>query len=469
MYLFKKYFVCLLCISLFGIPLYAQETSFITNKAFIQLLEPLDTQNRLKNSTLASELPLTREDAAVIITTLLGYEGLAKDYKNSTLFTDVTTHKGEIHWVAERGIMTATNLFNPKEKVTKEQALLIIQRLQNKVNLQEEWRHTCYAIDSSSQMSLIPTYDAISFGWATLNEDKQTNTFNLDTAKAENDFKVPIGFEQPLDLAKTNGVETYLMIFFEDKEGSALRLLTDKEKSTLLINEIVKISQDLTKEGQTRAFDGITIDFENFISKDLQQPYTAFLKQLSLELKKINKKLNVAVPPNTYFKGYDYKGIGEAADKVILMAHDYAPKQLTALEQASGIVMTPITPINEIYKVLASITHPTTGVQDSHKIALQISYGSTQWQYKDGKVLHSKPYTPSYDKIYQRLEQSSTQTYYSEIYQNPYATYEQDGIKNIIWYENNKSVDAKKTLAKLFDIQNISYWRLGIIPIDYVE
>ncbi|MEG0847336.1 MAG: glycosyl hydrolase family 18 protein, partial [Niameybacter sp.] len=118
----------------------------------------------------------------------------------------------------------------------------------------------------------------------------------------------------------------------------------------------------------------------------------------------------------------------------------------------------------EIYKAFCAITHPITGVQDTNKIVLQISYGSTQWQVQDGKVLNAKPYTPTYDKIYERLRISDTQAIYDEQYQNPYAVYEQNDVKNIIWYENNKSVQAKIDLAKLFGIQGVSYWRLGTIP-----
>lgn len=34
-----------------------------------------------------------------------------------------------------------------------------------------------------------------------------------------------------------------------------------------------------------------------------------------------------------------------------------------------------------------------------------------------------------------------------------------------MWYENQRSIEAKITLAKLLGITNTSYWRLGIIQI----
>lgn len=456
--------VLILCMMLsIATGVYAQEVTNISTLEFTKLLKPLDTSNRL-NINESSKALLTREKAAALIIKLMGYEGIAKDYKNSTLYKDVTAYKGEIHIVSQLGIMsgTGTGLFTPTKPVTYEQAKIITQRIQNKLNKQATWNHAFYAISSSSQMELIPTYDAVSFGWAQVGYDAAKQSFGIQTTQG--DFKVPTGFYKPLDLAKSNGVETYLMVFFEDKNGMAKQLLNNETQVDKLIKQIVDLSNGITKDGVTRAFDGVTIDFENFISSDLAIPYTKFLSKLKTQLKLHNKKLNVAVPPTIHFKGYDYRGIGEYADKVILMAHDYSTKSLTPFEQEIGRIITPLTPINEVYASFAAITNSATGIQDKSKLVLQISYGALQWQTKEGKVINSKAYTPTYDKIYARLKNSSTQSLYDETYQNPYAVYEENGIRNIIWYENNKSVKAKTDLAKLFGIQGISYWRLGMIP-----
>lgn len=459
--------VCFILSLFIGMPNFASAKSVevITTLEFTQLLKEIDKENRLDVKGASSE-PLTREKAAAIIVRLMGYEGIATEYKTSTLFHDVSSYKGEIHIIYELGIMSGVGQgkFNPSGKVTKEQALVICDRIKNKLNTNKGWQHAFYALSSSSQMDKIPNYDAISFGWAQINYDAKAGSFKLETINANNDFKIPSGFYKPMDLAKSNDVETYLMVFFEDRGGSAKKLLTNTVQRDELISQIVSLCNQITKDGVTRSFDGVTIDFENFISSELKEPYNQFLSKLKAELKKTNKKLNVAVQPTTHFKGYDYKAIGEFSNKVILMAHDYAPKALTTFEQEIGRVMTPITPISQIYKDLKNITNATTGVKDLSKIVLQISYGSTQWQLQNKKVIHSKPYTPTYDKIYERLNKPGTKSNYSEVYQNPYATYEQEGTQNIIWYENNKSVAAKINLARLFGIQNVSYWRLGIIP-----
>lgn len=98
------------------------------------------------------------------------------------------------------------------------------------------------------------------------------------------------------------------------------------------------------------------------------------------------------------------------------------------------------------------------------KIALQISYASTQWQVSSNIVKNTKAYTPSYSQVVTRLNTAGTTTYFDEISQNPYAVYSANNVKNVIWYENNRSVTAKLDLAKLLGIQGVSYWRLGNMP-----
>lgn len=450
----------------------------ITRQIFIQLMSAMDKPHVLEDELqIRPQDKITREEAASIIIQLLGYEGIAKGYEKSTMFTDVTSNKGAVHVVAELGIMNGVggSQFNPKGNITQQQAEAIINKMTTKLNTQTKWLNGFYALSSSSQMDKIPKLDAVSFGWAQVQYDEVTKEIGVNISSAYgNDFSMPEGFEIPIDLASHNGVETYLMVYLENKAiytdelGKKVMLsealLTHEPIRRAVIDQIVSLSSGMTKAGVTRSFDGVTIDFENFYNAATKEPYNQFLRELKSELDKHNKKLNVAVHPNTYFKGYDYKGIGEVADKVILMAHDYAPKTLTQSEQERGVTVTPQTPINQIYEALKAITNPKTGVSDKEKIVLQISFASTQWQVNDGKVLNNKPYTPTYDKIYQRLIHKDTEIFYDKIYQNPYATYTQDGIKNVIWYENESSIQAKIDLAKLFDIDNISFWRIGTVP-----
>ena len=432
--------------------------ALMTEKAFInELLKVSKTGAVL---ITGSDEILTREKAATLIVNYLGYEAIAK--KQNNLFKDVTSSQGEISLVSQLGLMNGlgSGLFQPNGKVTVSQGSLIINRIKNKLETPITWKHAFYAIQSSSQKEWIKGYDAVSFGWSQLERDANNN-FMISISNTENDFKVPVGFEAPMDFAKANGVETYLMVYFENKGMLAKSFLEDELQRASVISQLVSLSQGMTKDGVTRAFDGVTIDFEQFLSSDLKGLYNTFIKELKSALQKEGKKLNVAVQPTLYFKGYDYKGIGEAADHIILMAHDYGAITLTELERQMGITTTPLTPIKEVYDALYEAG---LSISDKSKIALQFSFASLQWQSQNNQVINSRAYTPSYDKIEARLSLSGSMKHFDHYLQSTYATYEENGIQNIIWYEDINSIHSKIDLAKLMGITSVSYWRLGIIP-----
>lgn len=437
--------------------LYAAEKTYITETEFANKLSTITKIEADFQTLVDSQQALTREKAATMIVDYLGYEALSHDLKGNTNFKDVESSKGEIALISQLGIMNGmgNQLFGPNECLTEEAANSILNRLQSKLQTQSNWKHACYAISSSSQMDWIKDYSAISFGWAQVfhQEDKFVVANDLG------DFKVPSGFEKPMDEAKANGVETYLMVYFDGKDVQAL--LNNVAQSERVINQIVTLTNGTTKDGVTRAFDGVTIDFESLADSSLKAPYVNFLKQLKSALTLQNKKLNVAVQPTLYYKGYDYKGIGEVADRVILMAHDYGARSLNEQEQQAGITTTPLTPIDDVY---AALWEAKNAIGDTNKIALQFSFASIQWQKQNGMVLNNKAYTPTYDKIAARLQSAGTQVKFDAYYQSTYATYEENGISNTIWYEDVKSIKAKMELAKLLGINNFSYWRLGMIP-----
>ena len=443
------------CLSLTS--LYARTGNQITEAAFANLLNTI--QKVGSKTQTGSESPLTREKAACMIVDFLGYTAIAKDMAQNTSFTDVSSSKGEIEVVSELGIMNGVgnHCFQPKAYVTLESAQAIVDKVKNKLQVTSTWNHACYAISSSSQMDWIKDYQAVSFGWAEVL--KTQNGFKV--SESEGNLKVPSGFEKPIDLAKANGVETYLMIYFEDQGGEAQSLLTSPTARSTLITEILSLTNGITKDGVTRGFDGVTIDFEGFKESSLRANYVSFLQELKTALKAQNKKLNVALQPTTYYKGYDYAGIGIIADHVILMAHDYGARSLSLSQQQAGMTTTPLTPIDDVF---AALLEAKKSIKDSNKIALQFSFASLQWQKQNGTVLNSNAYTPSYDKIQTRLQTIGTNVHFDDYYQCTYATYENNGITNVIWYEDAKSIQTKMELAKLLGIHSFSYWRLGMLP-----
>lgn len=430
--------------------------------------------------------PITREEMAIMIVRTLGYDTLAKqlDFLGKP-FNDVTRNFGYITIGRDLGIIAGdgTN-FHPNDTATREQAAAMMMRMYNKLNTPMEELHAFYAISSSSQIDKFPYLDSVSFGWARLEYDESTKKVIVNTDGRDNEYYIPTGYAEVLNKASSSQLSRQLMFFVKDQDvldpvsGKKVKLaeyiVTDPDVKAEVIEEIVSMVNSTSKHGSTVEFDGVVSDFEGFKGEKLRLAYNDFLARLKDKLSETGKKLYVAVHPRlmpgqAYFDGYDYRTIGRIADKVILMAHDYAAVTLTETEMQSGYTDTPLTPLDDVYYALRSITDPATGVEDHSKIWLQLSLDAVQWKLKDGKVINSNAYRPAYEQLYRRFT-TGISLFYSEYSQNPYAKYynTEDGTDNVIWYENQRSIAEKIKLAKLFGIKGLSLWRLGNIP-DYAD
>ena len=164
-----------------------------------------------------------------------------------------------------------------------------------------------------------------------------------------------------------------------------------------------------------------------------------------------------------YFDGYDFRAIGDICDKVIVMAYDYYAKAISSEVMESGFTTTPVTPFDEVYYALKMVTDPNTGVRDRSKIILGVSMSNVGWTLVDGTIENSTGNTYSYEEIAEMIE-NGAEVKYSDKYRNPYIVYEDGSEKQIVWYEDERSIEDKVKLAEMFGINGISVWRLGLIP-----
>lgn len=463
---------------------YPDEGSFADNLDkdrwyFPYIESALDNGAIIKETQLfRGDEPITREEMAVMIVRALGYDGLSKRLSaNCTSFSDVSRNEGYITLAKDFGIISGVgnDLFKPLDNAKREEAAAMIVRMYERLNAKIEDIHGFYAIKSSNQSDMIKSLNSVGFGWSRLeyNQDKVIlNTTRINN----NEFAIPTGFFEPMDIAKKNNTNTMMMVFARDEKvpGGVLlaeHIITEPEVREKVIDNIVEQVNLIQKDGFTAEFDGVVIDFENLRGDNSKNSFNKFLIELKEKLDKSDKRLYVALHPvmqpgHAYFDGYDFKTVGEIADKVILMAHDYYAKQLTEAEMEMGYTLTPLTPIDQIYWALKHITDKDTGVQQPDKILVQFSFDSVQWKVKNGKVINKYPYSPDYDSIRKRILADDVTIKYSDLYQNSYTDFynDVDGTDNIIWYEDSRSIDAKLKLIKMFGLKGISLWRLGNIP-----
>lgn len=428
-----------------------------------------------KTKSFLPDTPITREEMAVMFVKALGLSDAAKTAESSALqFNDVTTNKGYIGVAYDIGMINgiSQNTFAPASTAKREEAAAMLARVYAKYYGKTDFLHSFYAISSYSQKGLTSKMDAVTFGWSAMANDSKGVWLNTGSEGA-NEFKIPSGYEDIISYVESNKTKAHLGVYMDTSDGVKDMLLSaDKRKTAVdaIMSEMNKTYEAIGKN----PYSGVTIDFEGLKGADVKQGFNAFLKELSAQLKAKNKTLYVTVQPalssGVYFDGFDYKTIGELADKVILMAHDYNPTSLDGYTGTEWYKNTAVTPIGSVYYSLKAITDSSTGVADKSKIVLAVSFATVGWELSDdGKLLSTTPLHANTEAVYKWMTAAGTEKGFSATYRNPYLKYTTPEGKHVfLWYENGQSMFEKAALARMFGINEISIWRLGLIP-DYSE
>ena len=415
---------------------------------------------------------ISREEMAVMLVRALGYDTLAQDLSSLSLpFTDVKNNAGYIAIAYDIGMIKGVAgpggqlKFLPTHSATREEAAAMLVRVYERYNSKVDWLHGFYAFSSYSQINLTADMDAVSVGWARLEYGADGATLTATNPNG-NDWVKPSDPTPATDYFTSHGVDYNLCVF-----GSATDSVTLADGSTT--STVAAVVNDSNARAQATSalveaagsYAGLTIDFEGLKGDTIKKNYVTFMEELRAALPK-NKTLNVCVQPDTWYTGFDYRGLGEVCDKVILMAHDYQWTSVPASYVGTGNTDSPVTPFASVYEALRDITDPDTGVQAVSKIALAISFGTAGFHIdENGRLLETPIYHPGTDTLAGRLAQPDTVVTYSEKYRNPYAIYtNEEGERYKVWYEDARSVADKLQLAKLFGITGVSLWRVGTIP-----
>lgn len=413
---------------------------------------------------------ITREEIAVMLVRALGYDELAKEFSDTYLpFNDVSSNKGYISLAYDFGIVSGktANSFDPYGTALREEAAAMMMRCYNKYNSYLDFVHGFYAFSSYSQKEMASEMDAVSFGWSRMEYSDDEGVVVNTTAANDNEWSVPEGYTDIVEYLNDNSVNTNLNIYMSASESDDAEIILGSEENREEAVDVIieELTVDYNQLGYN-PYDGVTIDFEN-LRGNMRDNFTEFLRKLNQELDLIGKNLYVTVQPNmknsTYFEGYDFKAIGEIADKVILMAYDYNAKSIPQDVMDSGFTTTPVTPFDEVYYALKTITDDITGVADKNKVVLGVSMSNIGWTVVDGQITNSRGNTYSYSEIADMIDDGA-EVKYSDKYKNPYLIYDSDDGKEIVWYENSRSIADKVKLAEMLGVSGISVWRLGLIP-----
>lgn len=413
---------------------------------------------------------ITREEMAVMLVRALDYDQLAATMADAALpFPDVSTHRGHIALAYRFGIITGVKQedgsyrFFPHAPSNREITAAMLVRTYERYTAKIDWLHGFYAFGSYPQIGLTAQMDAVSLGWARLDVDAATGPFLNQSAAGGNEWTVPAQSSLATEYFQANSTPYNLSVF-----SSTADILTLPDGT--VTNDLAAILATEGSRAQAAAaiaaaagpYHGVTIDFEG-LREDGRAGFTAFMRTLRAALP-ADKALWVAVQPPDWYKGYDYRALGEVCDKVILMAHDYKDRALPAV--GARVPNNPVSPLPKVAAALAAVTDPDTGVQDKSKIALAVAIDSVGYQIgDDGMVAEAALYSPSVETLTQRLRQADAVRGWSDLYRNSYLTYTGDDGKTYrVWYEDARGVSEKLKLASMFGVNGLSLWRLGNLP-----
>lgn len=207
----------------------------------------------------------------------------------------------------------------------------------------------------------------LALGWYSLDRDG-----NLLT-RSRTGWQRPEGWEKVLEAAKEYNLKTEMVVHVTDGDGTLSSLLADAGAQRKAIGDIL---------GEARQYQGVNLDFEGLGYQDseeqlktAQSRFTEFVRLLADKLKPLGLNLTLTLhAPNSAYKGYDYRALGELADRIIVMAYDYgaAPEPVSLVTQAVEMAKASVPP----EKLLLGISAPTeTAESILTKVGIAKRYG----------------------------------------------------------------------------------------------
>ncbi|WP_297212844.1 S-layer homology domain-containing protein [uncultured Flavonifractor sp.] len=415
---------------------------------------------------------ISRGEMAVMLVRALGYDTLAQDLTDLTLpFDDVTQDVGYIAIAYDIGMIKGVDgpdgslKFLPTHSARREEAAAMLVRVYERYISKTDWLHGFYAFSSYAQINLAAGMDAVSLGWARLEYGESGPVLNSTSANG-NEWVRPTDVTPAISYFESQQLPYNLNVYAS--AADSLTLADGTTTSTVGAAVSTPEARAQTVAALTAAaadYAGLTIDFEGLSGDAIKSNYVAFMGELRAALP-AEKSLYVCVQSDTWYTGYDYRGLGAVCDKVILMAHDYQWTSVPDSYVGTANTNSPVTPFASVYEALRDLTDPDTGVEDVGKLALAISFGTAGFHVdEEGRLLETTIYHPSVATLTARLSQPDTVVTYSDRYRNPCALYtNEDGEWYKVWYENEQSVLDKLQLARLFGVTGVSLWRMGSIP-----
>ncbi len=252
--------------------------------------------------------------------------------------------------------------------------------------------------------------------------------------------------EKIKDVAINSGI--VILPTINNENGDVKDGFDPKRVSLLLNNKSLQQAfiNNLTNVANEQGFIGWDIDWE-LKNKDEELLFTEFIKDLSEQLHKNNLLLSVSVQAKTEddvkigdTKGENWTELSKYADEVRIMAYDFH------YDQSDPGSLTPLDDLETVLDYAVKVIPP-------NKIVLGIPLYGYDW----GSKTESVQFTDAIDRIQKNGGTYVRDTASEELVGN----YRQLLDKHTVWFTDKTSVLRILYIASNYDVQKISFWRLG--------
>lgn len=262
---------------------------------------------------------------------------------------------------------------------------------------------------------------------------------------------IPPGDSELLELARFHQVAPLLHLSTLNEEGQfsgelGHLVLNDPALQSALIDNLVTAAV----EGD---YAGVDVDFEYLPAEDAPR-YAAFLSALRARLTPLGLILVTALAPKTspdqpglLYEGHDYRAVGDASDKVLLMTYEWGytygpPMAVAPLENVRRVVEYALTEI------------------PAEKIWLGMPNYGYDWPLPFEKGV-TRARSLSSDEAVALAVRYGAEIQYDTAAQSPWFRYiAPDGVVHEVWFEDARSIQAKLSLIRQYGLDGAGYWNL---------
>lgn len=203
---------------------------------------------------------------------------------------------------------------------------------------------------------------------------------------------------------------------------------------------------------QEKGYEGLDIDFEFIMGED-REAFAEFVGWMTDNMNQQGYQVTVALAPKTsaeqvgtLYEGMDYRLLGDAANRVLIMTYEwgytYGPPMAVA-------------PIDQVRRVVEFAVSEIP----REKISMGIPNYGYDWPLPFERGV-TKAETISNQEAVQIAIYQGVEIQYDEVAQSPYFYYMQDDVEHVVWFEDPRSMTAKFELIKEYGLTGAGYWQL---------